>query len=146
MTKRVTPYANQLENAADLIGRIFLVALFIIAAIGKITGYAGTAAYMEAHGVPGLLLPLVIITEIGGGIAVLLGWHTRIASFLLAGFTLLALLLFHHDIASQTEQIVVLAELATAGGFLALVAHGPGDWSLDAWRGTVSRPRVTADH
>jgi putative oxidoreductase len=72
------------------------------------------------------------VLEIGGGIMVLLGWHTRVASVLLAGFTILALLFFHMPV-TATNQIVVLAELGVAGGFLVLAAHGPGAWSLDAW-------------
>lgn len=121
-----------LTNGTDLLGRLFLVPLFLIAGFGKIGGYAGTAAYMAANGVPGLLLPLVIVLEIGGGILILLGWHTRIVSLLLAGFTILALLLFHLPVTAE-NQIVVLAELGVAGGFLVLAAHGPGAWSLDGW-------------
>ena len=119
-------------HSADLLGRLFLVLLFLTAGFGKIGGYAGTAAYMAANGVPGLLLPLVIVLELGGGILVLLGWHTRIASLLLAGFTILALLLFHLPVTAE-NQIVFLAELGVAGGFLVLAAHGPGAWSLDTW-------------
>jgi putative oxidoreductase len=121
-----------LTNSADLLGRLFLVLLFVVAGYGKIGGYAGTAAYMAANGVPGLLLPLVIALELGGGILVLLGWHTRVMSLLLAGFTLLALLLFHMPMTAE-NQIVFLAELGVAGGFLVLAAHGPGAWSLDRW-------------
>lgn len=121
-----------LTNGTDLLGRLFLVLLFVISGFGKIGGYAGTEAYMAAGGVPGLLLPLVIVLEIGGGILVLLGWHTRIVSLLLAGFTILALLLFHLPV-TAANQVVVLAELGVAGGFLVLAAHGPGAWSLDAW-------------
>jgi putative oxidoreductase len=121
-----------LSNGSDLLGRLFLVLLFVISGFGKIGGYAGTAAYMAANGVPGLLLPLVIVLEIGGGILVLIGWHTRIASLLLAGFTILALLLFHMPVTAE-NQIVFLAELGVAGGFLVLAAHGAGAWSLDAW-------------
>jgi putative oxidoreductase len=122
-----------LSHGSDLLGRLFLILLFVISGFGKIGGYAGTAAYMAANGVPGLLLPLVIVLEIGGGILVVLGWHTRIASLLLAGFTILALLLFHLPVTAE-NQIVFLAELGVAGGFLVLAAHGAGAWSLDAWR------------
>ncbi len=128
-------------HSADLLGRLFLVLLFLTAGFGKIGGYAGTAAYMAANGVPGLLLPLVIVLELGGGILVLLGWHTRIMSLLLAGFTILALLLFHLPITAE-NQIVFLAELGVAGGFLVLAAHGPGAWSLAAW--LARRPPVKA--
>ncbi|MGH8215975.1 MAG: DoxX family protein [Rhodanobacteraceae bacterium] len=132
-----------LTNGTALLGRLFLVLLFLIAGFGKIGGYAGTAAYMAANGVPGLLLPLVIALEIGGGILVLLGWHTRIAALLLAGFTILALLLFHMPV-TAANQIVVLAELAAAGGFLVLAAHGPGAWSLDAWLASRTPAKAVA--
>jgi putative oxidoreductase len=130
-------------HSADLLGRLFLVLLFLTAGFGKIGGYAGTAAYMAANGVPGMLLPLVIVLELGGGILVLLGWHTRIMSLLLAGFTILALLLFHLPITAE-NQIVFLAELGVAGGFLVLAAHGPGAWSLDAWLARRSPVKAVA--
>src|SRR5699024_12710194 len=53
---------NTIHNAADLVGRLFLVVLYVTAGFGKIGAYSGTAAYMEAHGVAGFLLPLVILT------------------------------------------------------------------------------------
>lgn len=127
-------YDHPLFSAADLLGRIFLIVLYLTAGIGKLAAYGGTAAYMAAHGVPGALLPLVILTELAGSALILLGSHTRIVAFLLAGFTLLTLIFFHMPMHGETEQIIVFAELAAAGGFLILVAHGAGRWSLDALR------------
>src|ERR1700739_4718854 len=85
-----------LLKVADLAGRILLVFLFLLAGLRQLgPGYAGTARLMATHGVPAALLPLVILTEIGGSIAVVIGWKTRIAAFLLAGYTLLTALIFH---------------------------------------------------
>ena len=56
-----------------LIGRVVLSIIFIQSGWGKIFGYAGTVEHMNAAGVPGALLPLVILTELGGGLCVLLG-------------------------------------------------------------------------
>lgn len=134
MTKQFVARGSSWSDSADLAGRAMLTAFFIIFGFMKITGYAGFAKYMEAHGVPSFLLPLVIATELGCGFAVLLGWHTRIAAFLLAGFALLSNLIFHPALSDMTGQIITLAELATAGGLLALTAHGAGGWSLDARR------------
>ena len=79
------------SNVADLVGRIFIAALFLMAGLGKLgSGYASTQAYMEAMGVPGELLPMVIAVELLGGLVVMLGWHNRVAAFLLAGFSLLS--------------------------------------------------------
>lgn len=120
----VNPYLS-------LTGRIFIAAIFIITGFGKITGYEGTAAYMEAMGVPGALLPLVIALEIVGGLAIVVGWRTRIAAFLLAGFCLLSALIFHLDFADQSQFLSFWKNVGLAGGFLFLVVNGPGGLALD---------------
>jgi len=120
-----------LKNSAELLGRILLAAMYLIAGVGKITAYSATAGYMVHMGVPGALLPLVIATELLGGLAIVLGYRTRVAAFLLGGFTVLAALIFHHDFANQIQQIMFLKDIAIAGAFLLLVAHGAGSWSLD---------------
>ena len=123
---------EKLNPLFDLAGRILMAVLFVPAGYSKITGYSGTAGYMESIGVPGILLPLVIIVELLGGLAILLGWQTRIAAFLLAGFCLVAALLFHFQPADQMQMILFTKNLAIAGGLLFLVANGAGALSLDA--------------
>jgi len=123
---------NKLYPLADLAGRILISAIFILSGISKITGYAGMQGYMESQGVPGALLPLVIVTELGGGILVVLGLWTRYAAFALAGFSGLAALLFHANFADQIQMIMFMKNFAMAGGFLFLVVHGAGALSLDA--------------
>ena len=115
----------------NLLGRILLGQIFIIAAIGKITGYAGTAAYMSSMGVPGALLPLVIALELGGGIALILGWKTTWVAYALAAFTVAAALIFHHNLGDMMQRINFMKNLAIAGGFLILALSGPGALSLD---------------
>lgn len=129
-----------IQNAAVLLARLFIFAWFLPEGIGKIAQYSGTVGYMAANGVPGWLLPLVIATEISCAVFLLVGWKTRLFAFLLAGYTLLAVLLFHLHPANAGEKITQMAELVDAGGFLVLFAHGAGDWSLDAW---LARRRST---
>ena len=129
---------DAVTRLASPLGRILIAAIFVNAGINKIFGYAGTQAYMESQGVPGALLPLVILVEVLGGLAVVVGWQTRIAAFLLAGFTLLSALLFHLDFDNQMQTIMFMKNVAIAGGFLFLVAHGPGALSIDN-RGAASR-------
>ncbi len=64
--------------------------IFLLAGINKIIAYAGTQGYMEAMGVSGMLLPLVILLEVAGGLALMIGWKTPWASYALAAFTVLA--------------------------------------------------------
>ena len=64
-------------------------------------------------------------------IAIILGWQTRIIAFLLAGYSLLAALVFHTNFGNQIEMIMFLKNVSIAGGFLLLVANGAGPLSLD---------------
>jgi len=121
-------------NLAELAGRILIAVIFLTAGIGKIGGYAGTQGYMQAHGVPGALLPLVIALEIGGSLLVIAGLWTRVAALALAAFSLATALLFHANFADPMQQINFMKNLAIAGGFLCLVANGAGAWSIDARR------------
>ena len=115
----------------ELSGRILIALIFITAGYGKIAGYEGTQAFMESMGVPGALLPLVIVTELGGGLLIAFGLFTRYAAFALAGFTILSGILFHGNTGDQMQQIMVMKNLAIAGGFLFLVVNGAGTISLD---------------
>jgi len=124
-------FFEKLGPWATLTGRILIALIFITAGWGKIGGYEGTQAYMAAMGVPGSLLPLVIATELGGGLLVVLGLFTRYAAFALAGFTILSALLFHGNTGDPQQHIMFQKNLAIAGGFLFLVANGAGTISLD---------------
>lgn len=124
---------DKLNPWIQLAARLSLAALFIIAGFGKIGSYEGVAGYMSSMGVPGGLLPLVIALELVGGIAIAVGYRTRLVAFLLAGFSFLSGLIFHSPL-DPNEQTQFLKNLAIAGGFLLLVAHGAGQYSLDARR------------
>ena len=113
------------------LGRLLIALIFVFSGIGKIGQYAGTQAYMDSMGVPGFLLPAVIALEILGGFAIILGWHTRLAAFLLAGFSLLSAILFHNNFGDQMQMIMFLKNLALAGGFLMIMSLGAGPYSID---------------
>src|SRR3546814_14178729 len=93
---------------------------------------------MESMGVPGALLPLVIALELGGGIAIVLGLFTRPIALLIAGFSIACALLFH-SASDQVNQIMLMKDFASAGGFLFLVAHGAGRLSTAQLRSTEER-------
>jgi putative oxidoreductase len=116
---------------AHLVGRILLALIFILSGIGKISDPAGTAGFMESMGVPGILVWPTIALEILGGIAIVIGFQTRIAAFALAAFSIAAAVIFHHNFADQMQMIMFLKNLSIAGGLLLLAASGAMSFGVD---------------
>ena len=120
-----------MNAVADLIGRLLLSAIFFMAGINKIQNYAGTQGFMEQHGIPGLLLPAVIAAEFLLPIMIVIGWQTRLAALGLAIFTLISGVLFHYVPGDQTQMIMLMKNIAIAGGLFVVAAHGAGAWSFE---------------
>lgn len=123
-----------MEKVSQFVARLFLAQIFLLSGIAKMGDYAGTQGYMEAMGVPGALLPLVIALEVGGGLAIIVGWQTRLVSIALVLFTLAAAVIFHNDFADQMQTIMFMKNIAIAGGFALLAVYGAGGYSLDSRR------------
>jgi len=129
---------NAGSDIAALAGRVLIAVMFVGAGVGKITGYADTAGYMTSEGLPivGVLLPLTILLEVGGGIALIAGWKTRWFALALAAFTVMASLLFHNFWAMSGEAVMTntlffTKNVAIIGGLLTVFAFGPGRFSVD---------------
>ncbi len=123
-----------MDKLLHLAGRILLSHMFILSGFQKVTSYADTVGYMASKGVPGQLLPLVILTELGGGLLILAGFQTRIVAILLAGFCIISALIFHLDPSNQMQMINFMKNFAIAGGFLILAQNGAPYFSIDACR------------
>lgn len=122
---------DKLQELSAPIGRLLLSMIFIFSGFTKITGYAATQGYMESMGVPDMLLPLVIAVELLGGIAILLGFKARLVAILMAGFSIVSALLFHQFWIDESQMNPFMKNIAMAGGFLMIFAHGPGSYSID---------------
>jgi putative oxidoreductase len=94
---------HRLEASVALCGRLLLAAIFVFEGWVKINNYSGVVTYMESYGVPGALLPLAIVAELGGGMAVAIGFLTRLAALGLACFAGLTALFFHSDFRTHTS-------------------------------------------
>ena len=102
-----------------------------MAAIGKIKDLADTMGYMASVGLAGILLWPTIALELLGGIAIIVGFQTRITAIALAIFTVVAAILFHNNMADQMQSIMFLKDFSIAGGLLLLAASRPTAFSLD---------------
>jgi putative oxidoreductase len=127
---------NASNAVALLIGRILLAAIFVQAGLMKISNYAGVQGYMEKAHVPGVLLPLVILLELGGGLAIVVGFKTRWIALAMGLFCVASAVMFHMDFSNQVQATNFMKNLSMAGGFLALFAAGAGRYS---WDGRSSR-------
>ncbi|WP_296476248.1 DoxX family protein [Roseinatronobacter sp.] len=118
-----------------LVARIFLGLLFVVAGIGKLGDVAGFGGYMATGGIPAVLAWPVVLFEIIAGLALIIGFQTRITALALAAFCVLSGLLYHFDPADQMQMTQLLKNLGLAGGYLALWVTGAGAWSVDAKTG-----------
>lgn len=126
------------KDIVALVGRVLLAVMFVVAGYGKITGYGGTAGYMASAGLPmvGVLLPLTILVELGGGLALIVGWKARWVALVIAAFTALATVVFHNfwavvPEAKMVNELMFLKNVAVIGGLLLVWAFGPGRLSVD---------------
>jgi len=122
---------TKMNKVTDIIARGMLGHIFLIAGLQKIGGYEGTQGYMESVGLPGMMLPLVILLEAGAGLAIIIGWKTRWAAAALALFSIASAVLFHNNFSDQIQTIMFMKNIAIAGGLLLLTIDGAGTCSVD---------------
>lgn len=132
-----THNATAVSASAALAGRVLLSAIFILSGLSKVSTPAGMIGYIESVGLPfpTLALTLAILIELVGGIALVLGYRTRLVAAGLALFSVVTALAFHNQLGDQNQFIHFFKNLAMAGGLLQVVAFGAGRFSLDARRG-----------
>ena len=121
-------HQNQINSSLSLVARELMAYIFIIAGCGKVTAHQATSGYMESMGVSAGLLPITILVELGGGLALLLGFQARFAALGLAIFSLITGFIVHLGV---DDAVNLMKNLAIAGGLLFLVLHGAGKLSLD---------------
>ena len=127
VVKKIVNQPNT-DAVLALIARVLMAYIFLVAGWGKISAYSATVGYMESMGVPGALLPLTILVEFGGGLALLFGFQARFAAFGLGLFSLITAFIFHDG---AQDSINFMKNFAMAGGLFFLMLHGAGKMSLD---------------
>jgi putative oxidoreductase len=129
---------NGQKDGVALIGRIALAAIFVLSGLQKLIDFTGTASMIAGAGVP---LPTVaaavaVVIELGGGLAIFAGWMTRVAALAIVVFLIIVSPIFHNFWTMEGEarmmnQIMFLKNVSMLGGFLLLMAFGPGRYSVD---------------
>jgi putative oxidoreductase len=122
---------DSVNKYIPLVSRILLGLIFVLAGFGKLMDPAGTGGYMASVGLPSILVWPTIALELLGGLAIIIGFQTRIVALALAAFCVVSGALFHNNFADQTQMIMFLKNLAMTGGFLLLFVHGAGAVAVD---------------
>ncbi len=129
--------ATHTNSPVPAIGRLLMAAIFLLSGFGKIAAPAATIGYIASVGLPmpALAYAGAVALEVGGGLLLLAGLQTRWTALVLAAFSIITGLAFHHAIADQNQMIHLLKNFAMAGGLLQVFAFGAGAFSLDNRRG-----------
>jgi putative oxidoreductase len=130
---------NSSNNVVSLGGRILMSAIFIFAGIGKIASFSMTTGYAASAHVPmpSVAIAVAIAVEVLGGLAILVGFQTRIAAWIVFLYMIPISFFFHNfwaleGAARMNNQIHFMKNVAIMGGLLILAANGPGGASVDA--------------
>ena len=120
-------------HIVEVLGRIFISALFLIEAVRKFFNPDMSMMYMSDHGVPEFLFYPSIAFEIIIPLLLIVGYKTRIAASLLTVFVLTVTLIFHsHHIIDDGMQLTIfLKNLAIIGGLLLIISNKPQICSVD---------------
>ncbi len=127
-----------MDKSLNIAARLLMAQIFIISGFGKMTGYSATAGYFSSLGLPmpGVLIPLVILVELVGGLALVFGFKTRWVAAVLALYTVASALVAHTHFSDQGQMINFMKNLSMAGGLLLLVKYGAGQPSIDEKSGS----------
>jgi putative oxidoreductase len=119
-----------MQNLILLLARILMAYIFLFAGVNKALNVNPTEQFLAHIGLPGAVAYLVILLELGGGAALVLGAYTRIAALLLAVFCVVTAWLVHYHPADPAQMLHFMKNCAMAGGLLALSVEGGGRFSF----------------
>lgn len=127
---------SPLAGWAMLVGRVMLSLIFLLSGIAKVTAPAAMIGFIKASGLPfaPLALAIAAFIEIAGGVALIIGFRTRLVAIVLAGFSIVTAITFLSNFADQNMFLHFFKNVAMAGGLLQVAATGAGRLSLDARR------------
>lgn len=129
--------ARRFDAPFALLARVLMAVLFLMAGLSNVGDVRGFTATLAADGVPVVIGGLVFWFLILSGLFLILGVLTSPTALAMAGFSMLSGVLAYSDLAQSTDMVMLLKNIALTGGYLMIALHGPGKWSLDAWRAKV---------
>jgi putative oxidoreductase len=114
--------------------RLLLAWLFVHEGVLLVINFEGASTGMAKMGIPPSVLVATIVLQLGAGIAIAVGWYTRLGAMALGLFCVATAIVFHTNFAVRNELLHFEKDLAIAGGMFVLMLRGSGRWSIDAMR------------
>lgn len=110
--------------ARILLAQVFLIQMIvlIVGFFSNPDGYEQYRAGLGSLGLPGIFAPLIILIQVVGGLALLLGFKTKFFAIFMAIYAVIISFLLH---------LPVLQYLAIAGGLIMLYLNPNNAFSLD---------------
>jgi putative oxidoreductase len=130
-----------MTNGTLLLGRLMMAACFLTPALKRVSNISGFSFQLAAAGIPypSVVATVVIVAEVFGPLALVLGLAPRCTAAALIAVTVATTGTLHRfwevpgTIARQADQAAFLASLGLMAGLLFYAASGPGAWSWQAW-------------
>lgn len=137
--------ANSSGSVVSLVGRILIALIFIISGAFKILGYSQTVGFAASKGLPlaSVAIACAIVIEVLGGLAVLIGFKTRIAAWILFLYLIPTTFVFHNfwtmtGMQQQDNMAHFMKNVAIMGALLLLGSGAPTPYSADARQTTTA--------
>ncbi len=130
---------DRLSSAGLLVSRVLLSAIFLFSGVMKVFNFTATTGFMTAQGMhmAGMFLVLAVLVELGGGLSVLFGWFPRLGALALALYLVPVTLVFHRNVVDPNQAAHFAKNVAIAGGLVALLSVGGGEFSFRAKKGAA---------
>ena len=141
MDKAVGIQNTTLDNVVLLASRLLLAAIFVHEGVFLVANFAAASTAIAKVGVPSLAFGATIVSQLGAGTAIAVGWHARAGAAALGLFCLATAILFHTNFADRNELLHFEKDLAIAGGMFVLMVRGAGDYSV----GAFTRRKISYD-
>lgn len=142
---RLAPPDWLLFGLLPLFARWAITAEFIVAALGKLLGWSGQAAYMASQGMTMIppLLGAALAIEVLGSLCLITGFKPRPAAaimFVYLGIVTVRLHGFWHmsGMAAGANETHFFKNAGMMGGLLMIGVYGPGTWTLGRMRRTAT--------
>jgi putative oxidoreductase len=128
-----------MRGLTDPLARILVVAIFVVTGTMKLMHFSATADVLNSKGIPlaTVAAAIAILIELGGALAIIIGWQTKLAATIQFVYLIPVTVMFHNFWAAppemyQMQLLNFLKNMGIMGGLLLLATRGAGASSVDS--------------